>query len=268
MSAAGDPGGGRSDVMQAMADSMPSATHVAISHAGHICNIENPGAFNDTVVDFIRSVSSAPHEVTTTSPPNGRLRRLVANDLDDDQRSLFDEIVGGPRSRGRQMFRLTGHDGALEGPFNAFLRQPQLGRALQAVGAAVRYQGLLSDRCRELAILVVAHRWDSAFEWYAHEAVGRHIGLRSDDLDAVVNRDYSRIGDPVERVLVATTDLLAWEGDLNDDAYSEAVSALGERELFELVTLVGYYANLALQLRVFRVGVPNSHDPAPPEGRC
>jgi 4-carboxymuconolactone decarboxylase len=29
------------------------------------------------------------------------------------------------------------------------------------------------------------------------------------------------------------------------------VKALGERGLFELTTLVGYYATLALQLRVF-----------------
>jgi 3-oxoadipate enol-lactonase len=53
VSAAGDPGGGRSDVMQAMADSLPSATHVTIPQAGHICNIENPTAFNTAVGDFL-----------------------------------------------------------------------------------------------------------------------------------------------------------------------------------------------------------------------
>jgi 4-carboxymuconolactone decarboxylase len=38
---------------------------------------------------------------------------------------------------------------------------------------------------------------------------------------------------------------------LTDEEYGEAVKALGERTLFELTTLVGYYATLALQLRVF-----------------
>jgi 3-oxoadipate enol-lactonase len=56
ISAAGDPGGGRSDVMQAMADSMPSAAHVTIPQAGHICNIENPTAFNTAIRDFITSL--------------------------------------------------------------------------------------------------------------------------------------------------------------------------------------------------------------------
>ena len=52
--------------------------------------------------------------------------------------------------------------------------------------------------------------------------------------------------------------LLAADGDLDDSAYDAAVDALGEDGLFELLTLVGYYGALALQLRVFRVPVPDS----------
>ena len=184
-----------------------------------------------------------------------RLDRFTPESLDADQRSLFDEIAGGRRASGTQLFPLVGDDGALEGPFNAFLLQPRLGRALQAVGAAARYETSLSDRARELAILVVAHRWDSTFEWYAHEAVGRHVGLTDAELRAVRDRDYSHHADPIERTVALTADRLAWNGDLDDVGYEEA-AVLGEAQLFELVTLVGYYAALALQLRVFRVGTP------------
>jgi 4-carboxymuconolactone decarboxylase len=45
-------------------------------------------------------------------------------------------------------------------------------------------------------------------------------------------------------------------GDLDDAQYAGAVAQLGEAGVFELTTLVGYYATLALQLRVFRVGLP------------
>jgi 4-carboxymuconolactone decarboxylase len=190
------------------------------------------------------------------TPQGSRLERFVKDSLDDEQRSLFDEIAGGKRASGVQLFRLLGDDGALEGPFNAFLLQPRLGRALQAVGAAVRYETSLPDRARELAILVVAHRWDSSFEWYAHEAVGRHLGLTDDELAAVRDRDWSRHHDEVERVVAATADRLVWEGDLDDVGYREAVESLGESQLFELITLVGYYAALALQLRVYRVAAP------------
>jgi 4-carboxymuconolactone decarboxylase len=46
-------------------------------------------------------------------------------------------------------------------------------------------------------------------------------------------------------------------GDLDDELYTETAAVLGEAGLFELTTLVGYYATLALQLRVFRVPVPS-----------
>jgi 4-carboxymuconolactone decarboxylase len=195
-----------------------------------------------------------------------RIPRLTAADLNGEQTALYGEIAGGPRATGPQLFRLSGDDGALEGPFNAFLLQPQVGRALQALGAAVRYQTTMTDRARELAILVVATRWDSAFEWYAHEAVGRHVGLTDVELEAVRNRNYSALTNPTELAVVSTTDALTWSEDLDDHQYAAATAVLGEAQLFELITLVGYYAALALQLRVFRVPSPAATpaSPAPP----
>ena len=46
--------------------------------------------------------------------------------------------------------------------------------------------------------------------------------------------------------------------DLDDEQYDTAVTVLGEQAIFKLSTLVGYYATLALQMRVFRVGGPGS----------
>jgi 4-carboxymuconolactone decarboxylase len=186
---------------------------------------------------------------------SARIAKQPAAALDPERRELYDAIAGGPRSQGPQLFRLVDDDGALEGPFNAFLLQPQLGHALQAVGSAVRYQTALPDRAREIAILVVAVHWDSDFEWYAHEAIGRHVGLTDDELSAI-RSGADDVLPEAERLLARTTRLLAADGDLDDAAYGEAVALLGEAGLFELLTLVGYYATLALQLRVFRVTAP------------
>jgi len=101
------------------------------------------------------------------------------------------------------------------------LLQPTLGGALQALGSAVRYDTALSDRAREVAILVVSVHWDSDFEWYAHEAVGRHAGLTADELRALRDCDYSRF--PVGEAAVAlTADALVTHGDLSDAAYDQA----------------------------------------------
>ena len=186
---------------------------------------------------------------------SARIARLSPGGLDDEQRQLYDAIAGGPRSQGPQAFPLLDDNGALEGPFNAFLLQPRLGQPLQALGSAVRYQTSLTDRAREIAILVVADHWESAFEWYAHAAVGRLTGLSEDELAALRAGEYDGL-DEVERLVAATTRQLAATGDLDDPSYAAAVATLGEAGLFELLTLTGYYAALALQLRVFRVSAP------------
>ena len=63
-----------------------------------------------------------------------------------------------------------------------------------------------------------------------------------------------------EAVVARTTAALAARGDLDDAEYLAAAAELGPDGLFELLTLVGYYATLALQLRVFRIPAP---EPAP-----
>jgi len=186
-----------------------------------------------------------------------RLAKLAPGSLDPEQREVYDAIAGGRRAQGPQLFRLVDDAGSLEGPFNAFLLQPRLGLALQALGSAVRYETALSDRARELAILVVSVHWDCAFEWYAHEALGRHVGLSEEELAAVRGRAYDALPAPDERVIARTVDALLTEADLDDVAYAEAVAVLGAAGLFEVLTLVGYYAALALQLRVFRVPAPS-----------
>ncbi|HLY50864.1 MAG TPA: carboxymuconolactone decarboxylase family protein [Solirubrobacteraceae bacterium] len=189
--------------------------------------------------------------------PGARIAKLAPSALDDEQRALYDAIAGGRRAQGPQLFRLTDSKGRLEGPFNAFLLQPRLGSALQALGSSVRYETALDDRCREIAILVVAAHWRSDFEWYAHAAVARSVGLTDADLAVIQDSRYAELSGG-EAVVARTVAALLTRGDLEDAEYREAVEHLGLAGLFELLTLVGYYATLALQLRVFRVPAPDS----------
>lgn len=199
--------------------------------------------------------------MSADAPKPERLHRLALTELDNDQRALYDAIVGGPRASGAQHFRLVDDDGRLEGPFNAFLLRPALGDRLQELGAAIRYSTSLTHRARELAILVVAAEWRCEFEQYAHEAIGRAVGLTEHQIEAIrqgsVADTEANWPDPVDLTIVRVVRALADGGDLGDATFQAAVAALGEGGLFELLTLVGYYATLALQLRVFRVGAPS-----------
>jgi 4-carboxymuconolactone decarboxylase len=185
-----------------------------------------------------------------------RLDKLQPESLDVEQRALYESIVTGPRSRGRQVFALTDEAGCLEGPFNAMLQSPRLGAALQGLGAAVRYESSLSARLREIVILVVAHHWHSEFEIYAHEAVGSASGLDPAELDLLRAGRFDELTDPVERQAARTAYALVERADLDDTEFAAALEQLQPTVLFEVLTIVGYYATLALQLRVYRVSAP------------
>ncbi|MEH0448044.1 MULTISPECIES: carboxymuconolactone decarboxylase family protein [unclassified Streptomyces] len=180
-----------------------------------------------------------------------RLAGFLPGDMSEEQAAVYRSISGGPRAAGPQLFALTDSEGRLRGPFNAMLLSPPVGAALQTVGAAVRYRSSLSDRVREMAVLLVATHWGSAFEREAHEAVGRACGLTEEELASLRSGVLPDVTDPHETTALRTTASLLRSGSLDDDEYRTAVSAIGERGLFELTTLVGYYSTLALQLRVF-----------------
>lgn len=185
-----------------------------------------------------------------------RLAALRLAELSAAQRDLYDEILGGPRAGGPQLFAMTDAEGGLTGPFNAMLLAPRLGAALQGLGSAVRYHTDLSARVREMAILAVAAAWHSDFERYAHEAVGRAAGVSEAEMAALRRGELPELTDPIERAALRVVDALLARADLDDAEFETARSELGAAALVELSTLVGYYATLALQLRVFRVSSP------------
>ncbi len=185
-----------------------------------------------------------------------RLAVLSSEEMTPEQVGLYREILGGPRGQGPRAVLLSSGAGDLAGPFNAMLYAPEVGHALQELGAAIRFRTGLSPRIREMAILVVAQEWDSGYERSSHEPIGREAGLTEPEIEALragadpgFTDEQERIAYDVVRSLVG----IEAPADLDDAQYAAAVAALGERALVELSALVGYYATLALQLRIFRV---------------
>jgi 4-carboxymuconolactone decarboxylase len=179
-----------------------------------------------------------------------RLRPLRPDELDPEQRALYDALADPPGRVGLDP------DGCLHGPFDAMLRAPRSGAALQSVGAALRYGGVLTERVRELATLQVAAHHRSDFEWYAHAPLAAKAGLPSALVEAVRAGGRVEPDDPAERAAAIVVAQLLTTGDVDDDAWADAVGRLGEAGAVELTTLVGYYGLLAMQMRVLRVPLP------------
>lgn len=176
-----------------------------------------------------------------------RPSRLRPAELDPAARRVYDAIASGPRAGSG----LVDDDGSLRGPFDAMLRNPAVGEPLQAVGAALRYSGLLSDRARELVILRVAGVRDSPFERATHEPIARRAGLSDDELAALAADAVVTWPDPVEDAADTAARTLLHHGPVDDDTYRAWVEVLGEARLVEVTALVGYYGLLADLLRVF-----------------
>lgn len=212
------------------------------------------------VIDPVSGEHVADHQ--RREPFASRLPLLSPGALADEQRAVYEAVTGGPRSGRSPAFRMTDEDGRLLGPFNAMLYSPSVGLPLQDLGAALRFRTAFTKREREIATLVVAAHLRSDFEWYAHERIGLRAGLDQEEMDALREGRAPMFGDVRERVVFEAARQLAAEQDVSDAVYAEAVATLGRSAVVELVTLVGYYTALAMQLRVFRVGVPEG-EPAP-----
>jgi 4-carboxymuconolactone decarboxylase len=189
-----------------------------------------------------------------------RLRRLRPTELSPRQARVYAEITGGPRGATPPLFSISDDQGALLGPFNAMLFAPEVGDALQALGSALRFESGLPGRLREAVILVVASRLGSAFERYAHEAVGRDVGLTESEIDRLRQTPVGVVfDDPGEQAVLQLADRQLSGDEVDDQLYAAAAATLTERGLVEITTLVGYYSMLAQQMKIFAADfVPSS----------
>ena len=189
-------------------------------------------------------------------PP--RLDLIDPADLDDAQRAVYDAITGGPRASQAGTVPIVDESGRLLGPFAVMLLSPEVGNAVQQVGAKIRFGSALTGRERELAILAVAGKLRCDFERLAHEPAARRLGLTQAQVNAVLAgaAPGGLTGD--EALVCRLAQAMTADRSLADEDYAAGVAALGRERLADLTWLVGYYSALALSLAVFRPVLPES----------
>jgi 4-carboxymuconolactone decarboxylase len=189
-----------------------------------------------------------------------RLRHLAPDELDPDQRAVYDELTKGSRQQITRTVpmavRMIDDDGRLLGPFNAFLHHPHLGMALQEVSRRLRFEGVLTTRQREIVILLVAASQRSPYEWGAHVPIAIDAGLERDAVDAIARGEVARFADPVEQAAADLAASIIATGDADDALWARAREALGDKGIVEVSTTVGVYQLLAQQMRLLRVPGP------------
>jgi AhpD family alkylhydroperoxidase len=115
--------------------------------------------------------------------------------------------------------------------------------------------GRLRRRETELVILRVAHRRGCSYEFEHHRHLGAKAGVTAADLDAVTGEATPSLPGWTarERAILAAVDQLLDDHDVDDATWSRLAGELDERELIELVMLVGHYDMLATTIATLRI---------------
>ncbi len=149
--------------------------------------------------------------------------------------------------------------GVRRGPLAAWLRSPVLAERAQALGSFCRFDSSLIPRHSELAILVTAAWWRSAYEWKAHAAAGAAAGLDASALDAVREGRDPGFADPADAAVHAFAFELVRTRRVGDAAWNAAMAALGERGVIDLIGVLGYYA--LISMTICAVGIEAEGEP-------
>jgi len=188
-----------------------------------------------------------------------RLAPIAPSDLNPDQKPLFDSIRAGVAAK-YSSFTTTRADGAILGPWNAWLHDPELGQAFWLVTQTMTKARRIPDPARQIAILAVGAHFGAAYEIYAHGAVAREVhGMTDRRLSelAAGNRPADLTEEEAAAYDVATG--LLRGGVLAEPVYRHALSLFGQPGLNELIYLVGHYCFVSITLNGFDIPAPRDH---------
>ena len=177
-----------------------------------------------------------------------RIDVLKYEEMTPAQQALHDEILSGPRSR-------------IGGPMNGWFRSPELGSLYQKVGAFCRYHTTLEPKLSELAIIIVARHWDQPVEWRAHQPLAIEAGLDPKIAAAIENHEVPLFTDDREEAVYSVVNEVLETKKLSQATYDKALAIFGEKTLFELTGIAGYYLSIALQMNCFAVDIPEDAEP-------
>jgi 4-carboxymuconolactone decarboxylase len=109
-------------------------------------------------------------------------------------------------------------------------------------------QSKLEPRIRELAILRVAWRTGSAYEWNQHRRMGGDEGLSDTQIGAVQQGSVSPVWNPTERAVLAAADEMIDVFAVSDETWAALASFFEPAPVFELLFVIGGYLCLAAVL--------------------
>ena len=188
-----------------------------------------------------------------------RLPLLAPASLSPDQQDLYDDMVSVvEKNFGELVARRD--DGALIGPFNAWLHFPQFGKPAWAFNRSLWEHSVLPAAIHQLVILVTAAKFGARYEIYGHEYFARRAGLAEHKIATIVAGERPSDLTLEEGVAYDMAAALNRGAALPQTTYQAVLNTFGEQALAEIVFLVGCFSMVGITLNAFDASVPGREE--------
>jgi len=175
------------------------------------------------------------------TPTFGRYAELPVERMTKEQQDGYRSMVDGPRGR-------------LPGPYKVWVHNPKLLHAAAPLGDHFTPgQSSLSEREREIAVVVITSRWHSAYPAAAHEKRGKEVGLPAATVEAMITGLPVSFPDQREQVVYEMATALANGRLVSQGLHDRAVKVLGHESITDVIVLMGYYTAVSLTMNFYAV---------------
>lgn len=154
--------------------------------------------------------------------------------------------------------------GATRGPFLIWLRSPELAEKVDALGAYCRFDSHLSERLRELSLLIAARHFDAPYSWNAHHKKAIEAGVTQESVKELANNEVPHFAHADEQLLYRLATQILREHFVDAETFDAALAAWGEAGLVDIIGCLGNFSMLAMLLNTFQVDLkPGDPEPFP-----
>ncbi len=185
--------------------------------------------------------------VATAAPEfntrGNRFKPLAYTELTPEQRVFADkEIAGGRKPE--------------TGPFNIYLRSPEMAELSRPLGDYLRFKAPMPRKFKEIAIMLTSRYWGGQYVWYSHRQQALDAGLSPAFITAMAAGERPANMSPDEATMYDFCTQLLSTRQVSDANFKAAKALIGERGIVEIVGLMGQYTGLTMLFVVDRYPVP------------
>lgn len=137
--------------------------------------------------------------------------------------------------------------------YRVLLHNPEATLQFMRLGNSLLLRCHLDHRLRELAILRLAGLVGSQYEWVQHLPLALECGVTQEQVEAIAGWRSSSAFDDLDRAVLAYTDEVAQQAQVQDSTFEELARHLDERSIVELTLSVGYWGLVARLVESLKV---------------